>query len=124
MESRVINNLLSEELEKYQTLEIKLENGETFRTFYEIGENRNNTWTLTHALPSEKRYFSDIVSENKNDIINKINNYPIKSINIRGGPEIYSKLKLHKRMKELKFGKKRNIKTRLNVLNKDINFLN
>jgi len=106
MESRAINSILSDELEKIKTtnkiIEIKLDDGEMFRISFD-----DNFWTITHALPSTRRYFSDTHADNKGVILTLISSYKVKSINILNGPELYSKAKMFKRLKELRFGKKK-----------------
>ena len=124
MATRAVNVILSDELEKLKkidnVIEIILEDNEMLRI---LGEHENDgyLWSITHALPSRGRYFRDIDSPDKEEILAIVNNYDVKSIKIRNGPEIYSKSKFLKRMKGVfKFGKSR---SRLNKINKMINYL-
>jgi hypothetical protein len=109
MERRAINSILLDELQKIkgtnEIIEIKLQDNELFRISSEVDPvmyGNRVLWIITHALPSGRRYFSDTYSDSIGVILNIISSYPIKSINKRNGPELYSKAKLLKRMKELK----------------------
>jgi len=124
MTNRAVNVILSDELEKLKkidnVIEIILEDNEMLRIMGER-ENDRYLWSITHALPLRRRYFRDIDSYNKEDILAIVNDYNVKSIKIRNGPEIYSKSKFLKRMKGVfNFGKSR---SRLNEINKMINYL-
>jgi hypothetical protein len=124
MTTRAINVILSDELEKLKkkdnVIEIILNDGEMLRIFGEY-INDGYLWSITHALPSRRRYFCDIDSPDKEEILAIVNRYKVKSISLRNGPELYSESKFLKRMKGVfNFGKS---KYRLNEINKMINYL-
>jgi len=104
---RIIISVLSDELDKMKkknsVLEIKLDNGELLRI---MGESIQGTfiWTVSHVLQRiTRKYFQDIDSDSKNEIIDKVINYPIKYIDIFNGGNIYSRQKTINRLNEIKF---------------------
>jgi len=100
MERRAVNLVLSDELELLKTsdnfIKIKLDDGEILRVFYD-----NGIYTITHALPTGKRYFSDTSSDRKELIMNIVSSYHVKTISLKNGAEVYSKKNLLRRMKQI-----------------------
>ena len=105
MEKRAIHSVLLDSIK--EIIEIKLQNGELLRISGEMLPGDEYSWTLTHIPQKVQRYFRDIDSSDINEILSKVDEYPVESIQIRNGPVIYSKSKLVNRMKQVRssFGK-------------------
>jgi hypothetical protein len=104
---------------KMDNVIILLYDGEKFRIFSQPFGGKT-FYTLTHSLPTYKRFFPDMDSEDKNEIIHKVLEYPVKEI-ISNGDVIYSKSKLINRLKNLSFGSK--YKKNVSIVNSDIHYL-